>query len=907
MRDDDDIHYISLFGQPTLFIDERQGLLPGATYQYKIGAFSPNGVVFSDPLSVTLPAQCPRPEFQGGLSFGVLLLRYPDAPGPLPYTRQGAYNAVFNSPYSIANYMTEISRGSVALTGDVSDWLTMPHTLAQDCQNMTSNGFGYNCSADLNAMRNVARSAGFPVDSFERVLYVTQGVVGRNQATTDGALLVGQVGFSNGTVIHEVLGHSFGLIHAGAWTCPGGGPGPSLVNLGAGGCSLDEYGDYFDPMGGSTLPFGARNLFLLGLLRPEERQTVVLNQTYELGALGSSAHPLKELSVPLLKNNAYSVEYRAATGFENAVACSDCSPTILAPNAGIPRNGVQVRLWSTARPYDPASGRMLDANTYSLTPAPLQVGQKLVDKYRGVTLRVLADSGQSATVALLGPGNCSNGIKDGDETAADCGGSCAPCASGKTCFDKDDCSSAFCPAGACVDSCTDHVLDNLESDVDCGGNCPACTTGQVCRTNADCASNSCQGGICFRPGKQPISLDTGEGFTCAVLDDGLVRCWGRNDHGQLGIVTQGSIGDKPGEMANLQPVALAGRASLVVAGTSHACALLESGVVQCWGNNVQGQLGVGDTSNHIGAVTPDFGGAVDFLTLGDDFGCVVTRFDGKVKCWGVNYVGQLGIGNVQTIGDGGGEMGVALSPVALPGLVTQIQAGEAHVCAVLLNDAFAWEVRCWGYDGSGQLGFGGTFGAAFGDSPSEKTPPAIALGDGFQPIHLALGGNHSCALSQTNNVKCWGSSMFGECGYGDTLDRGRNANSMGNNLPLVPLGFRVLGIDSGGGMTCAWGNGGVKCWGMGSYGLGQPGLLAWDSIGDDPQEVPQLPFIQLGGNVRGSSLLSTSGSHVCAELLGGDVKCWGLNESGQLGLGDTAIRGDDVTDMGSALPVVRLP
>ena len=98
----------------------------------------------------------------------------------------------------------------------------------------------------------------------------------------------------------------------------------------------------------------------------------------------------------------------------------------------------------------------------------------------------------------------------------------------------------------------------------------------------------------------PIGLSNGDDFTCAVFDSGFVRCWGRNDRGQLGLGDTLDRGDAPGEMGvNLPPVDLGAgaRAVAVVAGQQHACALLADGGVKCWGANGFGRLGLGDTAN----------------------------------------------------------------------------------------------------------------------------------------------------------------------------------------------------------------------------------------------------------------------------------------------------------------------
>src|SRR4051812_34282660 len=80
------------------------------------------------------------------------------------------------------------------------------------------------------------------------------------------------------------------------------------------------------------------------------------------------------------------------------------------------------------------------------------------------------------------PMNCSNGMKDADETDVDCGGSCAGCAAGKQCKKGSDCASQSCTNNVCdVPACDDMIKNGDESDVDCGGKtCPGCAVGKMC-------------------------------------------------------------------------------------------------------------------------------------------------------------------------------------------------------------------------------------------------------------------------------------------------------------------------------------------------------------------------------------------------------------------------------------------
>jgi hypothetical protein len=93
--------------------------------------------------------------------------------------------------------------------------------------------------------------------------------------------------------------------------------------------------------------------------------------------------------------------------------------------------------------------------------------------------------------------SCLDGIKDGDESDVDCGGSCGACADGQHCTRDMDCYTGICAAGLCVEGfCLDGTRDGNESDVDCGGSCALCGTGKRCGRPEDCASGVCNAGTC---------------------------------------------------------------------------------------------------------------------------------------------------------------------------------------------------------------------------------------------------------------------------------------------------------------------------------------------------------------------------------------------------------------------------
>ncbi|MBM4398321.1 MAG: hypothetical protein FJ087_21855 [Deltaproteobacteria bacterium] len=133
--------------------------------------------------------------------------------------------------------------------------------------------------------------------------------------------------------------------------------------------------------------------------------------------------------------------------------------------------------------------------------------------------------------------SCENGLKDGAETDADCGGGACPrCATGKACGGPADCLSDLCEAGACVPdaSCSDGQKVGTETDVDCGGpKCDACPIGKNCKEHGDCLSGSCEYGVCVAPTCDDGVRNQGEadvdcGGPCGKCKDGS-KCSGEDD------------------------------------------------------------------------------------------------------------------------------------------------------------------------------------------------------------------------------------------------------------------------------------------------------------------------------------------------------------------------------------------
>lgn len=350
-------------------------------------------------------------------------------------------------------------------------------------------------------------------------------------------------------------------------------------------------------------------------------------------------------------------------------------------------------------------------------------------------------------------------------------------------------------------------------------------------------------------------------------------------------------------------------------GYDHSCALFRDGRVKCWGHNEFGQLGLGDAIDR-GNAPNQMGNSLPFVDLGS--GVRATQIDAgqwhtcalledhRIKCWGINSSGQLGLGDTANRGDNPGEMGDALGFVDLGAgqIANSISSNGGNTCALLADG----RMRCWGYNGQNQLARD-AYGDSWGDAPGEMGD-ALGfpnLGTGLLVAQPAMGGSHECALFEPGTVKCWAYNFAGSLGLGDTLPRAR-PTELGDALPFVDLGN--LGaptqlLASMGSHTCAlFGSGRLSCWGDNSSG--QLGLGDTAARGDEPGEMGNgLGRVALG---TGETVLAVGAGvrETCAVLSGGRLKCWGDNSQGQLGQGDTATRGDNPDELGDALSPIAL-
>ena len=329
------------------------------------------------------------------------------------------------------------------------------------------------------------------------------------------------------------------------------------------------------------------------------------------------------------------------------------------------------------------------------------------------------------------------------------------------------------------------------------------------------------------PGRRAAALTAGDFHTCAILaagtpDAGSVRCWGENRFGQLGYGRTDDIASA--EVAGAGPVELGpGRtAQALAAGSNFTCALLDDGAVRCWGGNSSGQLGVGNTTSvgddEIPAVAPtvNLGGRRAVAIAAGGFHVCAVLADGALQCWGGNGTGELGHGDTYNVG--AMDLPADRAPVRLgtDRTASAVEAGLGTTCAILGGRGVGpGDVRCWGYGGQGALGQG--HDESIGDDESPASFPPVRLGEGRYAVALALGGYHSCALLDDGTVRCWGSNGRGELGYFNTVPIGDAATP--DQAGPVVMEERVVEIAAGGYHTCVLlKSGALRCWGPDDVG-----------------------------------------------------------------------------------------
>lgn len=534
------------------------------------------------------------------------------------------------------------------------------------------------------------------------------------------------------------------------------------------------------------------------------------------------------------------------------------------------------------------------------------------------------------------------------------------------------------------------------------------------------------------------SMSVGGRHVCALLTNRNVVCWGFNGSGALGQgITAGPAqadfrrGSGPLQMGVFIPATPLGATNVVrltASGTGgHTCALLEDGGLKCWGDNGQGELGLGDRRDRGGDLG-DLGDALPRVDLGAGVVAVdasagksscarIIRNGGgsALKCWGshtsggavgTDVGGGLGRPLAFPIGDGPGEMGGALPEVPLTagcgnGIAEEGEAcddgfndacgscnadcsaiGEGAVCgdgrrclelegcdpgqdpdctptcvpcgggrciercpADVCGDGLVCEGRevcdpagvagddceatCDARQPSLHTGLeaachldGAGVVRCFGSLREEQLgrPALLNVADARDALPVDLGssrrvqqlskspyGRSTCAVLSDERVVCWGDNTSGQLGTGDLINRGDNPALMGNVIPTVNLGnFPVDAVAVGGAHVCALSTAGLVKC-WGNNGNGRLGQgLVVDRIGQSPAELGDALPPIRLGTGVVAVAISAGLEHSCGVDTVGAVRCWGRGQDGRLGSGDDINIGDDALALSAGIPSVDL-
>ncbi|MBW2526944.1 MAG: hypothetical protein JRI23_22370 [Deltaproteobacteria bacterium] len=353
-----------------------------------------------------------------------------------------------------------------------------------------------------------------------------------------------------------------------------------------------------------------------------------------------------------------------------------------------------------------------------------------------------------------------------------------------------------------------------------------------------------------------LGLSLGAEHSCAVLATGEVRCWGHGADGRLGDGIDGAATPNPVSVGGSLPPM-----GSVTAGGGHTCALADDdGTVWCWGDDEALQLGrqgVGPEPVQVTALE-GFGVPVTQITAGGGHTCA--RSSVGSGCWGANHEGQLGTGTV----------GAAAEPTPVPfesGFI-ELAAGDLHTC----GRTMAGTVHCWGDNSALQVGAPDSVDPVL--APERVQTPARAAS-------MELGLLHGCMVTSNETVECWGNNLLaGQLGRPQTLGGSRTPVPISLPAPVVQVSVGLThscALDTEG---RAW------CWGGNEFGQHGP------NQSESPFE-PTPAVVELPGGI---AEIAAGGLHTCARTERDAVYCWGANEFGQLGNGETDADGTGSPD-----------
>ncbi len=358
----------------------------------------------------------------------------------------------------------------------------------------------------------------------------------------------------------------------------------------------------------------------------------------------------------------------------------------------------------------------------------------------------------------------------------------------------------------------------------------------------------------------------GKNHSCALINDGSVKCWGDSSSGRLGFEANEVCGENPRtNPCSKKPVTISDLNNVIqiALGDNHSCAVLSDKTVKCWGYNYYGQLGNSSGSSNLNKQNSvSMGSSVN---AGEQSNVSLTD-----SSQGSPPYPSMDSSQGSTTGEGSAESSVSsVTPVLVSSLsnVRQISLGQDHSCALLDDDTSttdneAGTVKCWGNS------------YLDNDSSGEESSTPILVPNLSNVSQISLAYLRSCALINDGSVKCWGYNLDGWFGGSSTTNRNIPVNSFGlTNVRQFSLGAsHVCAILNDDTSTTANEAGTVKCWGDNSIGR----------LGDGTTSEKSVPVKAIG--LSDVKQISSGGYHTCALSGNRSVHCWGRNVEGQLGV-----------------------
>ncbi|HIG34196.1 MAG TPA: hypothetical protein EYQ11_04900 [Candidatus Poseidoniales archaeon] len=343
-------------------------------------------------------------------------------------------------------------------------------------------------------------------------------------------------------------------------------------------------------------------------------------------------------------------------------------------------------------------------------------------------------------------------------------------------------------------------------------------------------------------------------YTCVVMDNNNMKCWGRGGSGYLG---NGEIADQYTPVSVNMDGITGGAAEFSGAGGHHSCLLSLNGSIYCWGEDSHGQIGHGHWggswwSPH-GPTT--LGGKVAITVVtGLHHSCAIAD-DMSLYCWGKNDNGQVGIGDLTE------EQVYSPREIDLPPgrTAVSINAGIDATCVILDNGSG----MCWGLNMNGHLG-DGTYNDRTSPTPITVLPANRSL------VAMDIGFKHTCGILDDGLVYCWGNNTAGQFGDGTTN------HSTYPRAASLPPGRTAISIDAGSHHTCAiLDDSSAYCWGRNDNG----------QLGDGTTNNSTTPVRVSMPSGLGVAEITAGNFHSCAVATNASVYCWGGHGQGALGLG----------------------